>query len=54
MTPSPVLSPVLQLSAKGYSRTVVCRFQADKETLSEAIRHHYNAGKLYNYVFPDR
>ncbi len=54
MTPSTVLSPVLELPAKGYSRAVVCRFQADKETLSEAIPHYCHAGKLYNYVFPNR
>jgi hypothetical protein len=35
MTPRIVLSPVLELSAKGCSRAAVCRFQADKETLSE-------------------
>jgi hypothetical protein len=40
MTPFAAFSPVLELSAKGYSRAVVCRFQADKETLLEAIRHH--------------
>jgi len=40
----------LELSAKRDSRTVVCRIQTDSN-FSEAIRHHYNAGKLYNEVF---
>ena len=34
----------LELSAEGYSRAMVCRIQTDKQTFSEAIRHHYNAG----------
>ena len=60
MTPCAVLSLVLELSAKGYSRAVFCRIEADKQLFQRqfgitAMRESYTImssqiGKLCAFV----